>query len=74
MHTYIQGYMQQVHLQKYPPAHTPTDYKRWPTASSEYAVTYASEYEPYILCRTDIPLFDERFAGYGGGKFIYMCM
>ena len=39
-----------------------------PLTVREYAVTYESEYEPYILCRRDIPAFDERFVGYGGDK------
>lgn len=38
------------------------------TVHREYAVSYESEYEPYILCRRDIPPFDERFVGYGGDK------
>ena len=46
----------------------PTDYERWQTSTSEYAVAYESEYEPYILCRRDIPPFDLRFMGYGGDK------
>ena len=41
-------------------------HRRWASAKAEYSVSYQSEYEPYILCRRDIPPFDLRFSGYGG--------
>eukprot|EP00802_Teleaulax_amphioxeia_P032217 Tamp_36071.p1 GENE.Tamp_36071~~Tamp_36071.p1 ORF type:complete len:141 (+),score=15.02 Tamp_36071:107-529(+) len=63
-----EGTVEAVHKSKFARAHGPTDYTRWLTATSEYAVAYESEYEPYILCRRDVAPLDLRFVGYGGDK------
>ena len=62
------GGVAQVHGAKFAGAHAPTDYARWFATRVEYAVSYQSEYEPYVLARKDMPAFDERFRGYGGDK------
>jgi hypothetical protein len=59
----------QVHLYKGIHAHQPTDYARWSSATEPYEVFYEYSYEPYyVIKRSDCPLFDERFIGYGNDK------
>jgi len=54
---------------KYAPAHHATDYTHWYESDTMYPVNYELYYEPYMVCdRTHIPLYDERFSGYGNDK------
>lgn len=49
--------------------HGPTNYKQWFNATAPYKISYAVGYEPYLLIsRRLMPLYDERFRGYGFDK------
>jgi len=49
-------------------AHAPSDYKRWFAASNVFEVKYQNHYEPFLLGTREMPLFDQRFQGYGFDK------
>lgn len=49
--------------------HKPTNYKQWFHATAPYPIQYTNGYEPYLLIsRRLMPLYDERFRGYGYDK------
>jgi hypothetical protein len=49
--------------------HQPTKYNTWFKATSPYPIRFRMGYEPYILVsRAMVPLYDERFRGYGFDK------
>jgi len=54
----------------WPRAHSPTNYKRWLTATEPYVVKdYNYHYEPYVvMLQIGPPWCDERFLGYGSNK------
>lgn len=63
-----QDRIRQVHKDKWFPAHGPTDYEHWYSTRELYQVPYQRDYEPYYIVRKDVPLWDERFVGYGFDK------
>ena len=56
------------HLNLYAVAHAPTGFPRWESTDEEYDVEWAPEFEPYIVVRSDVVQYDERFVGYGWNK------
>lgn len=48
--------------------HAPTNFAKWRTATTPYQVEWEQDFEPYIVVRRDIPLFDLRFMGFGWNK------
>lgn len=65
--------LQQVHANKYAPAHNAINYTRWLGASAAYAIRYEHEFEPYFVARIDgLPPWDERFVGYGYDKVVHV--
>lgn len=64
----------------FPAGHAPSDVAQWldgvdagNTGSSTYKVDYAEYYEPYVVaCRRQVPLYDERFRGYGLNKISHL--
>lgn len=65
--------MQQVHANKYAPAHHATNFAKWFETSESYSILYEHEYEPYFVGRiADIPPWDERFVGYGYDKVVHV--
>ncbi|CAH1791490.1 unnamed protein product, partial [Owenia fusiformis] len=55
--------------------HKATDYEFWFETSHSYEVTdYQIKYEPYVVLRkhSQLPLYDERFVGYGMNKVSYL--
>jgi len=66
-------------MSHYPPGHRATHHARWLASldsqqhdTNGYNVKYEEGFEPYVLCkRENIPIFDERFEGYGKNKTIH---
>ncbi|KAK6637777.1 Xylosyl- and glucuronyltransferase large2 [Polyplax serrata] len=56
----------------WPKGHAPTNYTKWRTATSPYQVRWKPDYEPYIVARKDIPLYDTRFVGFGWNKVAHI--
>ncbi|CAH1791489.1 unnamed protein product [Owenia fusiformis] len=55
--------------------HKATNYEKWFKTSHSYEVTdYQIKYEPYVVLRkhNQLPLYDERFVGYGMNKVSYL--
>jgi hypothetical protein len=52
----------------FPPGQRPSDSSRWFHSESPYEAPYAMWYEPYIVCDSRCPGFDERFVGWGMDK------
>jgi glycosyltransferase-like protein LARGE len=49
--------------------HAPTDFQRLRFATDVYQIEWAEEFEPYVVVRKDtVPLYDERFMGFGWNK------
>ncbi|XP_048779564.1 xylosyl- and glucuronyltransferase LARGE1-like [Ostrea edulis] len=52
----------------WPQGHLPTNYTKWRAASVMYSVTWEQDFEPYIVVKKGVPLFDQRFVGFGWNK------
>lgn len=61
------------HVSRFPKGHGPTDFARWATANEKYEVEYAQSFEPYVIgSRSTLPIYDERFRGYGHNKIVHL--
>ncbi|KAL6058313.1 Glycosyltransferase-like 1B, variant 2 [Balamuthia mandrillaris] len=49
------GYIKQVHRDKWYPAHGPTNYAKWYVSKEAYDIKHQKDYEPYMLLRKDAP-------------------
>ncbi|XP_076450091.1 xylosyl- and glucuronyltransferase LARGE1-like [Babylonia areolata] len=52
----------------WPKGHAPTNFAKWGTATTPYPVAWEQDFEPYVVVHRDIPLFDQRFMGFGWNK------
>ncbi|XP_071099912.1 xylosyl- and glucuronyltransferase LARGE1-like [Haliotis cracherodii] len=52
----------------WPQGHAPTNFAKWRTATTPYTVSWESDFEPYVVVRKDVPLYDQRFMGFGWNK------
>ena len=48
--------------------HAPTNYRLWFKARNPYQIEWAQHFEPYVVVRSDVARYDERFMGYGYNK------
>ncbi|XP_065205204.1 xylosyl- and glucuronyltransferase LARGE2s-like [Planococcus citri] len=48
--------------------HAPTNYAKWKQSTTPYKVAWQPDYEPYIVVKKNIPLYDTRFVGFGWNK------
>ena len=48
--------------------HAPTNYRTWFKARNPYQIEWAQHFEPYVVVRSDVARYDERFVGYGYNK------
>lgn len=58
-----------------PLSHSSTNYSRWYHSNESYEVkNYQDKYEPYLILRLTpkLPLYDERFKGYGMNKISHV--
>uniref|UniRef100_A0A7S1U5F8 Uncharacterized protein n=2 Tax=Phaeomonas parva TaxID=124430 RepID=A0A7S1U5F8_9STRA len=65
------------HASHFPAGHSPTDFPRFLRCGEDWAaaydVAYAPCFEPCVVLRIkDVPLYDERFAGYGMNKVSHL--
>jgi len=52
--------------------HKATNYTKWVTASHSYVINWVKDYEPYVLVRSNVVRYDERFMGYGFNKLTHI--
>ena len=52
--------------------HTPTNYRKWVEASDPYVTRWVKDYEPYVLVRSNVVRYDQRFMGYGFNKISHI--
>lgn len=63
------GAAEPFHCGAFPPAYQPVDVKEWLAAAEPYAVQYVEYFEPQgVAVKAQLPLYDERFRGYGLNK------
>lgn len=58
-----------------PESHQSTDYWKWYRTDKPYVVqTFSDKYEPYLVLKNtgQLPLYDERFTGYGMNKITHV--
>ncbi|CAH3103630.1 unnamed protein product, partial [Porites lobata] len=58
-----------------PLSHSSTNYSKWYNSNESYEVSgYQDKYEPYLILRMtpELPLYDERFTGYGMNKISHI--
>jgi len=78
------GTVEGFHTSQFPQGHCPTDFARFWSVSrkfstvhdmwkNSYPVSYQECFEPYVIMATcDVPLYDERFQGYGLNKVSHL--
>ena len=49
-----------------------TNYTKWVKASYPYVTNWAKDYEPYVLVRSNVVRYDQRFMGYGFNKISHL--
>ena len=54
--------------QEWPQGHAPTDFAAWRRATTPYKVSWANDFEPYVIVSRDVPRYDNRFVGFGWNK------
>jgi len=70
---WVRGAAAGFHTSYYPKGHGPTNFVRWFEAKHIYPIAYEENFEPYVVMRKDlIPLYDERFRGYGMNKISHL--
>ncbi|XP_074660287.1 xylosyl- and glucuronyltransferase LARGE1-like isoform X2 [Tubulanus polymorphus] len=52
----------------WPKGHAPTNFAKWRTATMPYSVAWQPDFEPYVIVPKDVPLYDQRFVGFGWNK------
>ncbi|KAK7580259.1 hypothetical protein V9T40_000888 [Parthenolecanium corni] len=52
----------------WPKGHSPTNYAKWRVSTTPYKVSWQPDYEPYVVVKKNIPLYDTRFVGFGWNK------
>lgn len=75
------GRLRGFHTEHYPQGHGPTDFSRWAAdreaeeaggVALPYVVEHAEGFEPFVVAsRARLPVFDERFRGYGFDKVLF---
>ena len=48
--------------------HAPTNFNHWMKATVPYKVKWAPNFEPYVVVRSNVSRYDQRFAGFGWNK------
>ena len=52
--------------------HYATNYTKWVSTSYPYVTNWAKDYEPYILVKSNVVRYDQRFIGYGRNKIAHI--
>lgn len=52
----------------WPQGHAPSNFAKWRTATTPYRIKWAVDFEPYLVVRKDVALYDARFVGFGWNK------
>lgn len=48
--------------------HGPTDYEKWKKELEPYQVNWKVDFEPYVVVKSNVVKYDERFLGFGWNK------
>ncbi len=48
--------------------HGPTNFSFWATTSYPYKIEWAFHFEPYVVVRSNVVMYDQHFVGYGWNK------
>ena len=60
------------YFKSFPAGHRPTDFPKWYNSSRPYTITWAQNFEPYVIVKLkDLLTFDERFIGFGFDKISF---
>ena len=62
------GHINPFRHREWPQGHQPTNYEHWKTASRPYRVSWAPDFEPYVVLQWPFPHYDTRFVGFGWNK------
>ena len=60
--------IQSFRYNEWPQGHEPTNYDHWKTAVRPYRISWAPNYEPYVVLLRPFPSYDNRFVGFGWNK------
>ena len=64
-----QNVAQPFHFKQFFPGHRSTNFPMWYNSTEPYMIKWAFHFEPYVIVKLNgLPLFDERFIGYGFNK------
>ena len=52
--------------------HAPTNYDHWKTAQRPYKISWAENFEPYVIVHRNVSSYDRRFIGFGWNKVSHL--
>jgi glycosyltransferase-like protein LARGE len=65
---YQQGKIVPFRVREWPKGHSPTNFDRWFREKESYKVNWTADFEPYVVVRSSVHVYDLRFIGFGWNK------